>query len=447
VGGDGAPRVRVAAVARAHVRVRVYCSYVQVRSNDLTRRLFELLRAEHSALAEFLVALADFDRNRGWLDAGHSSLFYFLHRELRLSKGAAYHRKVAAELLQKFPEVIEPLRDGRLCLSSVVELSRVMNEENRPHVLQRFFHCSKQEAREVAAEISPRPAPTRVVVTAVAPACLRGELQDVTAGPAANTPLSLSVTPDVQLGIPADARAAVHLGEPPGVSSAQVPLGEPPGVSSAQVHLGEPPGVSSAQVHLGEPPDVSSEEHLGEPSAAALPPANSPRSASSLPRDATEPLTADLRRLHVTVTRRFLEKLDAARDALSHARAGATVEEVLESALDTLLEQHARRKGCVEKPRAKPRPSKPDHIPAAVKRQVWRRDQGRCQWPVKSGGVCGSTLRLEFDHVTPRARGGPSTVENVRLLCRAHNQIAARRAFGNTWMDRFGKCRRRRPPS
>ncbi|HEY6097776.1 MAG TPA: HNH endonuclease, partial [Anaeromyxobacter sp.] len=29
-------------------------------------------------------------------------------------------------------------------------------------------------------------------------------------------------------------------------------------------------------------------------------------------------------------------------------------------------------------------------------------------------------MRVEFDHVVPRARGGPSTIENVRLLCAAH---------------------------
>jgi hypothetical protein len=56
----------------------------------------------------------------------HGSLFSFLHRELGLSKGAAYYRKVAAELVQRFPEVIAPLRDGRLCFTSVVELAKVL---------------------------------------------------------------------------------------------------------------------------------------------------------------------------------------------------------------------------------------------------------------------------------------------------------------------------------
>src|SRR6266568_704831 len=133
-----------------------------------TTRLARLLRTEQSALADFLLALAAFDRQRRWLELGHSSLFYFLHRELGLSKGAAHYRKVAAELVQRFPEVVEPLRDGRLCISSIVALAKVLTPQNRHEVLPRFFHCSKREAQAEAAAILPaEAAPHREVVTAV----------------------------------------------------------------------------------------------------------------------------------------------------------------------------------------------------------------------------------------------------------------------------------------
>ena len=63
----------------------------------------------------------------------------------------------------------------------------------------------------------------------------------------------------------------------------------------------------------------------------------------------------------------------------------------------------------VAKPQEEARPSGPAHIPARAKREAWKRDQGRCQWPIagRDGGICGSTLRVEFDHVVPRARDGP----------------------------------------
>ena len=82
-------------------------------ARELFSRLAELLQKERHALAAFLIALADFDRVRGWVDLGHNSLFNYLHRELGVSRGAAYYRATAAELIQRHPEVVEPLRDGR----------------------------------------------------------------------------------------------------------------------------------------------------------------------------------------------------------------------------------------------------------------------------------------------------------------------------------------------
>ena len=113
-------------------------------ARELAAHLLRLLRSEQGAMADFLVAIADFDDRRLWLKLGHSSLFTFLHRQLGLSKGASHFRKVAAELIQRFPEVVEPLRDGRLCITSIVELAKVITPANRVEVLPRFFHASKQ---------------------------------------------------------------------------------------------------------------------------------------------------------------------------------------------------------------------------------------------------------------------------------------------------------------
>ena len=136
---------------------------------ESTRRLADLLRREHAALADFLVALADFDHQRHWLQLGYPNLFEFLRRELGLSRGAAHYRKVAARLVQRFPEIVEPLRDGRLCFSSVLELAKVLTEANRAEAIPRFFHCSKQEAKAVAVEILPAAViPRREVVTSLA---------------------------------------------------------------------------------------------------------------------------------------------------------------------------------------------------------------------------------------------------------------------------------------
>jgi len=74
------------------------------------------------------------------------------------------------------------------------------------------------------------------------------------------------------------------------------------------------------------------------------------------------------------------------------------------------------------------------HIPAHVRRAVRGRDGDRCTFVSSSGQRCGSRARLEFDHAIPVARGGESSIDNLRLRCRAHNQFAAEQAFGLAFM-------------
>jgi hypothetical protein len=347
-------------------------------AREFTKRLAELLGHERTAMVDFLLALAEFDRQRLWSELGHASLFSFLRRELGLSAGAAQYRKTAAELVQKYPAVEAALRSGRLCLSSIVEVARVITPENVGEVLPRFFGLSSRDAALVAASIRPiENAPTRDVVTAVA-------------APAA--------TAIVDGGIPLQ-RCPDQKGD---LLAFRAPVTAPP----------------SASAPAAEPTH-------GAPVPAKLD---------------VEPLDAERVRLHITAPRRFLAKLGAVKDALSHARPGAGDAELLEACMDLVLAQHARRKGLVAKPRKEPPPASPDsgHIPAHVKRAVWQRAGGRCECRLDSGEACGSTYQLEFDHhPVPRARGGLPTIDNIRLACRPHNGLAARRAFGDAWIDQF----------
>ena len=107
------------------------------QARDSSRRLADLLRSERGAMTDFLLALAEFDRSKLWVQLGHASIFDFLHRELGLSRGAAHYRKVAAHLVQRFPEVVEPLREGKLCITVVLELAWVITPDNSLVVLVR----------------------------------------------------------------------------------------------------------------------------------------------------------------------------------------------------------------------------------------------------------------------------------------------------------------------
>ncbi|MGB8930474.1 MAG: hypothetical protein WCC48_04385 [Anaeromyxobacteraceae bacterium] len=119
------------------------------------------------------------------------------------------------------------------------------------------------------------------------------------------------------------------------------------------------------------------------------------------------------------------------------------METILEAGLDLLLERAAKRRGLVKRPRAVAvsaaavESTNPRHVPAAVRREVFLRDEGKCQWPLAEGGICGSTHRVELDHVVPVGRGGKATVAGIRVLCSLHNQLAAREVYGDELMDRF----------
>jgi hypothetical protein len=82
--------------------------------------------------------------------------------------------------------------------------------------------------------------------------------------------------------------------------------------------------------------------------------------------------------------------------------------------------------GASHPPRSAPRP----HLPAALRRDVWQRDAGRCTFVDSRGLRCPSTAALEFHHRQAHALGGPSTRGNLTLRCRAHNRLAAERDFG-----------------
>ncbi len=82
-----------------------------------------------------------------------------------------------------------------------------------------------------------------------------------------------------------------------------------------------------------------------------------------------------------------------------------------------------------------------EYIPVDVERALWERDGGNCGWVLASGEVCGSEFQVQGDHKIPVAKGGRSVLSNLRLLCRLHNVLAARREFGELFMAKFKTAR------
>ena len=143
-----------------------------------------------------------------------------------------------------------------------------------------------------------------------------------------------------------------------------------------------------------------------------------------------KPIDAERYKVQFTTTRETLEKLRRVQDLMRHTCPNGDVGIVFERALTMLLE-HLERKKLAQVSRARePRGVSTDsrHIPAAVRRAVWARDEGQCAF-VGRQGRCTERGFLECHHVLPFADGGPAVVENIQLRCRAHNQYQTKQWF------------------
>lgn len=159
-----------------------------------------------------------------------------------------------------------------------------------------------------------------------------------------------------------------------------------------------------------------------EPASVAAPAA--PASAPASRRPVVAPLSESHYKLQVTIGAAARERLRQIQDLMRHRLPNGDPAAIVEYALEVLHADLLKQKAAqVAKPRAgrQAREAKGRYIPASVKREVWRRDQGRCAFAAPDGRRCGSEHGVEFHHVQPYAVGGEATPANIEMRCRAHN--------------------------
>ena len=149
-------------------------------------------------------------------------------------------------------------------------------------------------------------------------------------------------------------------------------------------------------------------------------------------RTRVTPLSAERYRLQFTIGRDVRDKLQDVQDLLRHSIPDGNLEEIFDRALTLLLHKAQRQRFAattgasrVERPLV----AGSRCIRARVRREVWRRDQGRCAF-VGPHGRCTETTLLQFHHKVPFAAGGAATVENIELRCATHNRYEAELYFG-----------------
>lgn len=430
-------------------------------SHALDRRLRELRGDERNVQVEFLLHLLEFDERRGWVALGHASLWKYCRCELGLLECAIWRRTRSMLILGRFPFVADYLRDGRIAMTTLVLVEKVLTPANAREVFDRISHRNVREVEEIVAELRPRPD---------VPTSLRKLPQ----------PATRIYVQDPQISATNfNSTSAVHTTstEAPPPAAGEATVGEDRGAS----HPGDTDKDSNIQprteIRLEERSEMCPVRFPVEKPARTL-------------RVEIEPLSRERYLLKMTVDRDFVEALDKARSILSHIVTDGDRAAILRRALDEIIERDARRhsmkverraKKCaraavtpdviapvvapvggaaaervavavvaaavqaadlvtpeVAAPMAKvPKGAKRGAIPRSIAAIVRARDRHCCAWKMPGGGVCGSTWRLQIDHIHPFALGGPATVENLRLVCAAHNLQHARDVFGDGVVNRY----------
>src|SRR5262245_43643632 len=348
--------------------------FQSLTDDQLLAEVQQLVTRDRQTTAEILRVLIAVEARRLYLREGYSSLFTYCTQVLHMDDGAAYNRIETARAAKRVPALLEAIGDGSLTLSSARLLAPHLTLENYAELLQAARHRSKREVEALIARLAPKPAVATVLRK-----------------------------------LPAQAHADVT---DTSVMSAPGPTREATAIATSAIPVAQ-----------GESPAQQPHSHIDSRRPHA--------------RNAVAPLSADAYKLQVTVSAATEDKLRRARDLLRHSVPDGDFAQVLDRAL-TLLVADLERRRC-----AAATVSRTDaqtvghtrHIPAAVKREVWRRDEGRCAFRAGSRR-CTETAFLEFHHVVPYVDGGPASVANIELRCRAHNQYEATLLFGREDSDR-----------
>ncbi len=129
-------------------------------------------------------------------------------------------------------------------------------------------------------------------------------------------------------------------------------------------------------------------------------------------------------------------KLERIKEVKAHVDPNPSLEQIIEMMADLALEKwdpvEQAKRSSVKKtaPVQKQCDTDSTYIHSATRHALYLRDNGQC-------GNCGSRRMIEIDHIVPRAMGGSSELENLRLLCRSCNQRHAIETYGARKMESF----------
>jgi len=368
-------------------------SLKNVRDEDLLRQLAQLVKQSRGVEADVVAHIGEVELRRLYAPAACSSMFEYCRRVLGLRENEAYLRITVARVAREHPAVLDMLRDGRLHLSGIARLAPHLTPQNSDAVLQRASGMSHRQVRELVSELEPKPD--------VAPTIRRlpARLAAVSAPPPA---------PSEELGAPRVESDALNV-----VSGPLVGPDDAPGLDLEGMAVEGTTGPSRNGSREARP--------------AAL---------------AIEPLAPSRYLVRFTAGAELREKLERLQTLMRRSVPDGDLARIIEIAITEKL-QRLEAKRFAKTPAPRRSLARTDttptsrHIPAAVKRAVHRRDDGRCTYRDKQGRRCAKRHDLEFHHKHPFARGGGHSPANLTLMCRTHNALLAEQDYGEDVMARF----------
>ena len=367
---------------------------------ELLAQTSNLARVERHLQGAIIDHLAEIEARSLFLRRGFASLFEYAVRELGYSDAAAGRRIAAMRLCADNPHTRERLRDGSLSLSAAAELQWAFDRQRRR------------------------------VPPVAAPATPRADTPRADTPQAATTPAVAALPTEPPLVLDAVGRQKL-VEEAAGKSTRQVKrmLADLDPELAAAADRVRPLGNGRYELKAV----IDAECQRGLEQLASLLSHVDPRMTvgqlvGRLVREALDRHDPSRRRPRT-----------GSRPADAHAHAASTPEADRRTASPP--KQTARpavsatstaqtRPGCDGHAAAAPKSRDSGRaIPAAVKREVWQRDGGRCRYvDPHTGRRCTSRHLLQIDHVLPYGLGGGSDPGNLRLLCHAHHRHRHRNA-------------------
>jgi hypothetical protein len=429
----------------------------KLSEQELIDHFTALVSRDRRTTAELLVAIAEIDERKLWATHACSSMFTFCMERFHMSEQITMKRLWAARTARRFPVILEMVARGELHLGAIHLLSRHLTARNHIDVLQSARHKSCREVERLVAELAPRAdVPSRIRALPVRRGASRAVDEPALAG--------------LEEAAAIDRASTGERAEPAADGSGETVASLVNATSTDERSTRRDP---NRRVDIRMPSTIDS-----RPTAKPIV-ALSPRRY----------------KIEITVDEATHDKLRSLQDLMARSDTGRDPAAIISRAIQVLLTRTlARKAACVARPepvkpatpttsttgttsatptepvtpikhalpttsgllssrvkpkrpglRRSPAPG-PDattasgtersrRILAAVRREVWQRDSGRCCYVDSRGHRCNETSNVEFHHKAPFALGGLATTENIELRCAAHNQFQADLDFGRTFMD------------